>query len=109
MSPRAESESSPHAIGISGVYTVAEVRYLTETLGAVLIYIDADPEERFARLRRRADGLRDHMSREDFNQAEIRESSGATDDDANLQRVRELAKYELNDDGSLDEESEAPG
>ncbi len=90
-------------MAISGIYTVTEATRLQHDFGGVLIYVDAPAEERFARLQRRADGPRDAMTRSDFDRAELRETSGLTDDDANLHRVRELSRYEVNNVGTLTE------
>ena len=90
-------------LGVSGIYTVTEVHYFLKHLAGTLIYVDASPDLRFARLTHRADGRRDHMSRTDFEKAEVRESTGVSDNDANLTRVREFAAYEICNDGTLDD------
>lgn len=101
--PSNSSTEGRPSIAISGIYCVSEAKYIVETLGGVLVYVDADPEERFARLVRRSDGNRDQMTRERFDETERVEMSGTSDDEMNLLGVRDLARFEIANEGTLDE------
>lgn len=89
---------------VTGIYTAAEAEYLQMRLGGKLLFVDAPADLRFTRVTRRADGPRDALTRAEFDEADQREmSSGRTDDEVNLQRVRALAWRELSNTGTVEQ------
>lgn len=97
-------EMYPAGLVISGLRRVGEIKAFKER-GAVVLWVDANPERRFARQQERARGD-SNMTIEEFERMSNKEYYGAGDGNAegvNLQAVEALADIRVGNNGSLEE------
>jgi dephospho-CoA kinase len=99
---REPSRTSP--LVISGVYAVAEATAILDYPGGALLAVTADPtgEVSYQRVQSRSEGSRDHLTLEEFREAQKRENSGAEAGQANVASCLALATHTILNTGSLE-------
>lgn len=86
---------------LSGVYAPVEAITIESRLSGLLVAIGGvatdNVKERYQRVQARADGFRDELSFEEFEEAFLRENSGVDLDEANVGVVVEMAHIHFDD------------
>lgn len=99
IASRAVGDDSENGVVYSGFRSPSEAKYVKDR-GGYVIYIDAPTEVRHARIleRKRSD---DTTDKELLNQIDKRELEAEAEAGENLQVVKELADFVVNNDGEL--------
>ncbi|MCU0667203.1 MAG: AAA family ATPase [Patescibacteria group bacterium] len=88
---------------VTGIRSLGEAKVIKE-LGGILLYIDAPIELRYNRTKNSARDGEVNLSLEEFRLGEEKElSSGITDADFNLAKVKEVADSFIENQGTLEE------
>ncbi len=87
---------------IESIRTPGEIDSLRQKGKFVLFAVDAAPETRYERIRKRKSAT-DHVSYEEFRQSEVREMTSDDPDKQNLSRCIEMADHTFMNNGSTED------
>ncbi|MDR1196760.1 MAG: AAA family ATPase [Candidatus Nomurabacteria bacterium] len=93
----------PRPLVIDGIRALGEAKMIKKA-GGVLVFVDADPELRYQRMKKRARDAESQKSFEEFLQLDQNEwEAGPDDSDYNIKGIKAMADISLTNDGTVEE------
>ncbi|MFO0920613.1 MAG: nucleoside monophosphate kinase [Candidatus Saccharimonadales bacterium] len=93
----AVKEKFPNGLVVSGFRALEEAKVIKEA-GGIIVFVDADADIRFKRMKDRARAEESDLSREEFNNREDAEN-GQTDPAFNILAIKDIADITINNNG----------